>query len=1094
MQEYRLNDAELFFGRSTAIHELIQHLGQGPLTVLHAESGAGKSSLLQAGVAPQLIGNGHLPIYLRPYNVEPALAIKRAFLSDPSLTPMLATGPLRDFLRQVTSVLGPQTRLYIFIDQFEEFFTQLDAPARTEFMREYAECVEDSGLNVRWLFSLRAEFFGHLANCRPYIRNPYENEHRLNAFTREEALEVITAPAARRQVHYEPGLTETILNDLGTNNLPPMQLQLICSALYEGLAPGTTVLTRALYDREGGALGILRSHLDRVLTRGMTAEHRAIAQRALEALITADGHRVMRTRDDLLAELNTAQHHLIAAEVLGEILEHLVEANLLRSAEAQVEDQTYAAAAGLAYELAHDYLLEEIKVDPGVQARKAAQELLEQEIRAYAQYGSLLNADKLAIIKAQQANLTLTDAAKNLLRLSEQKLRRQQRVFVGSIGLAVVGILTAIIAFGLAFNARTQQQTAVITQQAAQTQAGAAQVQQSAANVQADAARAREATSVALATQAGVGQATAVAAEATAITRADEANAVVQGLFDSNGLVPAGAGPRELAFDGRWLWVSNSLNDTIQKIDPATGVVQQTLDVGYRPGPLVFDKKYLWVLNQGDNTLQAVDVDRGVVVKEILTADRPSALLFDGQYLWVSSYRLNQVQAFNPETGQEVGAPVPTGPFPWVLGFDGHKIWVANRSNDSLSVFDTRVPTDVVTFPAGGTPAGLAFDGNWMWVSLQNRHWVNAFNPATREKVYTITAGLRPSALNFNPASGQLWVANQGDSTVQVIDRLSGDASAPVSVGELPRAIAFAGELVWVANFSDNTVEAIDPVVGSAAASIKVGLIPRGLVFDNVRGRLWVTLGGENKIVDVDPQTGKLGEPLAVDVGPRDIAFDGQLLWVVSFVSDTVQAINPETRSISYTVKVGRQPRSILYALGKIWVANDLSDTVQAIDPTTGAIVETVQVGHNPFDLASDGQNIWVVNNGENTVQAIIPGLGHGGVPIPNNGSGAIAFGGGYIWVNNFADGAVQIITPTTGQISPPIQMGGFPAELTFAGGQLWVVNFGDNTVQAIDPLTRQTSQPVQVCVGPTALTSDGKNLWVSCRDSNNIQAVSLEE
>ena len=37
---------------------------------------------------------------------------------------------------------------------------------------------------------------------------------------------------------------------------------------------------------------------------------------------------------------------------------------------------------GVSYELAHDYLLGEIELDPAEQARKAAQELLDQEVRA----------------------------------------------------------------------------------------------------------------------------------------------------------------------------------------------------------------------------------------------------------------------------------------------------------------------------------------------------------------------------------------------------------------------------------------------------------------------------------------------------------------------------------------------------------------------------------------------------------------------------------------------------------------------------------------------------------------------------------------
>src|SRR6185436_12153114 len=62
--EYRLNDAEMFFGRSQAITDILEHLERGSLTILHAESGAGKTSLIQAGLFPRLINSGHLPVYL----------------------------------------------------------------------------------------------------------------------------------------------------------------------------------------------------------------------------------------------------------------------------------------------------------------------------------------------------------------------------------------------------------------------------------------------------------------------------------------------------------------------------------------------------------------------------------------------------------------------------------------------------------------------------------------------------------------------------------------------------------------------------------------------------------------------------------------------------------------------------------------------------------------------------------------------------------------------------------------------------------------------------------------------------------------------
>ncbi len=419
--EYRLSDAELFFGRESAIRELLQNLGRGPLTVLHSESGAGKTSLLQAGLSPRLIANGHLPIYLRPYNLNPALALKRAFLSDLPPRPDRFSKPvrseqesMRDFLRKVCEVLGPQTTLYVFIDQFEEFFTRLEDAERGGFVNELAECLEDDGLNVRWVLALRSEYFGNLANFRPRIRNPFENDYRLNRLTRAEAQEVIAKPAEKQDFKFETGLIEALLDDLGKNEIAPPQIQLVCLALFEELESGQTLITRTLYEREGGAAGILRGHLERVLSRDLRPEQRTPARRLLEALVTSEQRRIVRSRNELVAEL-TARG--VVPETLDVILSQLIDSRLLKADETE---------SGLAYELVHDYLLGEIKLDPELQARKAAQELLEQETQTYRRFKTLITAERLAILEPYIADLQLTSDAEQLLAESRAAIQRQK--------------------------------------------------------------------------------------------------------------------------------------------------------------------------------------------------------------------------------------------------------------------------------------------------------------------------------------------------------------------------------------------------------------------------------------------------------------------------------------------------------------------------------------------------------------------------------------------------------------------------------------------------------------------------------------------
>ncbi|GIK38807.1 MAG: hypothetical protein BroJett011_26400 [Chloroflexota bacterium] len=494
LQSYTLSDAELFYGRDQAIADLLQQLQRGRLTILHSESGAGKSSLLQAGIANRLIGQGHLPVYLRPYNQSPTLVIKRVFLPNLAENPELVQLPLRDFLRQVTEVLGQQSTLYLLLDQFEEVFTQLDEDLRHAFVAELAGCLEDESLNVRWVLALRTEFFGNLANFRPRIRNPFENDYRLNRLNFLEAKTVITGPAARQGITFEPDLVGALLTDLHeeqSDEISPPQIQLVCSALYNTLQerraenPGVpATITQQMYEEEGRAQGILRGHLNRVLHRTLNPTERKIARHLLMALVSSDQRRIRRAKSDLAATLAT---YLVGAQDLDSLLDQLVETRLLNVVE---EDES---TSQLAYELAHDYLLTEIRLDPETQARKAAEELLKQEVATFKQHGTLLSDDKFNIIRSQRRFLRLEDDAAKLLHLSEAAYRRAQLRRYGLIAATVLVIIGAAIAIAI-IQSRSAAQQAI---SAATAVAGATQASRAEATAQAEAVRAQNAENAA---------------------------------------------------------------------------------------------------------------------------------------------------------------------------------------------------------------------------------------------------------------------------------------------------------------------------------------------------------------------------------------------------------------------------------------------------------------------------------------------------------------------------------------------------------------------------------------------------------------------
>ncbi|HEY0431490.1 MAG TPA: hypothetical protein VGC61_06715 [Pyrinomonadaceae bacterium] len=297
--EYGLADADRFFGRDEAGREFINKMKGGRLTVIQAESGAGKSSFLQAKISPILIAAGHLPIYIRSYTDAPHLDIKRAILPHLDQNETLESASLRDFMLTVSGVL-PHSRLYVILDQFEDFFTKFDEKIRANFVEQLEQCLADTSLDVHWVLSLRTEFFGRLAGYEPPL-SPFDNQYLLSSLKREEAKDAIVKPAASHGVVFEEGLVDTIPDELTLNErdgdlVAPPQLQLVCSALYDRL-DGAMAITRDHYQSLGGVTGI-SSYLENVM-RKLPEDERAVVRKLLKALIDSNKQRAQRTREEL---------------------------------------------------------------------------------------------------------------------------------------------------------------------------------------------------------------------------------------------------------------------------------------------------------------------------------------------------------------------------------------------------------------------------------------------------------------------------------------------------------------------------------------------------------------------------------------------------------------------------------------------------------------------------------------------------------------------------------------------------------------------------------------------------------------------------
>lgn len=363
------------------------------LSVLHAKSGAGKTSLLNAGISPRFIREGRLPLYVRAYE-DPILALKR--LIAPALPgpwpQLLHTLTLHEFLGLVCRYRNPQIQeVIVILDQFEQFFLLWSQREdRCTFIKELGICYDDQSLPLRFVIALRKDYYSDLAEFErilphlPVFQN--RNQHCLEAVTAEEARATITGPLATLgiSVTYDSALLRTLLADLAHFEMELPLLQIICTRLYETRGKDEAQITLKTYEALGHAEGVLSHYFNDVLAH-LLGNEEVLARSVLKELVRSDGMKQMLSYKTLAARVETQ------GSELGRVLDRLVNARLLRRDE---------MAGKITYELAHEYLTREIVkwINSADQEFKQAEELLEREVISWHLHHILIPKKRLEVL------------------------------------------------------------------------------------------------------------------------------------------------------------------------------------------------------------------------------------------------------------------------------------------------------------------------------------------------------------------------------------------------------------------------------------------------------------------------------------------------------------------------------------------------------------------------------------------------------------------------------------------------------------------------------------------------------------------------
>ncbi|WP_369258907.1 AAA family ATPase [Streptomyces sp. R35] len=226
-----------FFGRDAVTADLLvrldERLHEGGVLAVVAPSGAGKSSLLRAGLLPALArgalpapGSAYWPRLLVTPTADPMAALSARLAQAVGVNPHRAGSGPQEYAAEVLAALGagspPSRRLVLVVDQLEELFTLCaNERDRQDFLDVLTALARPhpagGGPVILVVLGLRSDFYTPCADY-PQLRSALQDRQLVvGSMTQTELREAIVFPAQAVGLDLEPGLVEVLLRDLGAH-------------------------------------------------------------------------------------------------------------------------------------------------------------------------------------------------------------------------------------------------------------------------------------------------------------------------------------------------------------------------------------------------------------------------------------------------------------------------------------------------------------------------------------------------------------------------------------------------------------------------------------------------------------------------------------------------------------------------------------------------------------------------------------------------------------------------------------------------------------------------------------------------------------
>ncbi|MBE8989173.1 hypothetical protein [Nostoc sp. LEGE 12450] len=406
-------------GRGQDVKRLRERIGgtEHKLTVIHGQSGVGKSSILQGGLIPALqqeaIGERDaLPILLRVYTDWVGMlgqSLAKAFKEVRGNQLFANLDSSAAILEQLRRNADRNLLTVLMFDQFEEFFfVYPDQGKRRELYEFLLVCLDIPFVKI--ILSLREDYLHYLLELgRLFDLNETKNKtlasaiknildkdirYYLGNFLSDDAKAVVQNLAKRSQFYLDSELIDELVRDLAgeLGEVRPIELQIVGTQLQT-----EKITSLDSYRQFGKKEKLVERFLEEVI-QDCGAENEQVARLVLYLLTDENGTRPLKTRAELAADLPAE------ADKLDLVLEIFVASRLVLLLPESPADR---------YQLVHDYLVSLIRQqDNGILAELNRER--EQRLQAEERIKTATEEIKTVEVKLQRVQTTLEQAEAKL--------------------------------------------------------------------------------------------------------------------------------------------------------------------------------------------------------------------------------------------------------------------------------------------------------------------------------------------------------------------------------------------------------------------------------------------------------------------------------------------------------------------------------------------------------------------------------------------------------------------------------------------------------------------------------------------------------